>query len=1096
MGNYTQEFSRLNAAQRAAVEKIQGPLLVIAGPGTGKTQLLSVRVARILKDTDVAPANILCLTFTEAAARNMRERLTELIGEPAYHVGIYTFHSFGTEIIQRYPEYFMDQPLLTAVDELSAYELLSDIFQKLPHSNPLSQKLGEDFLHLGAVNTAIGWLKKAAISPADLRKIAIDNKVFIDFAEALVKPVFAQSPSAKSLPEYTDLLQKITAFKDIESNSLAQLFHKELEQAISETDPSGRYAKPITAWRKKWLVQNQLKIWILQDRRKSKFMTALATVYEQYQAALQSRGWYTYDDMILRTIQALQDHEELRLTLQEQYQYIMADEYQDTNGSQNLLLELLADNPVNENKPNLMVVGDDDQAIYRFQGAEMSVMLGFMNRWSDVERIVLTENYRSGTELLNLNRGIITQGQDRLEDRVPNLSKELVSGHSTAPPARVVRTQTTSELDQYSYVAQEIANLIKNGAKPSSIAVLAPKHSYLKSLVPYLLDQEVPVSYERREHILEQPHIVELVTLARLVDAASKGDWAQVDVLMPLVLNAGYWELDPLEVWNVSIQAYHSKKLWLEIMLTHQNKTLQHFAQAIPVLAQAATSTSLENVLDYLLGNQAISLSDDTTWHIPYRTSYFNEDRLKTAPQEYFTLLGQLTSLRQKLREYHPGDAMTLSSFIEFISLYEDSKLPLLDTNPHASTTESVELMTAYKAKGLEWDTVFLLGVHDNVWGIKARSGHTSFGLPNNLAWIKPAQDSHDDHLRLFYVALTRAKHNLYLTSFAQTLSGKQTVAVGWLTAEGLALPDVSELPEQTTQELIRTQEIQWGITPDQKTSLHDNLRPFLDSYKLSATHVNTFLDLTKGGPKHFFYRHLLHFPEALAPSAVYGSAVHQTLHYLHSQLTRTGSLPPLAAAQKLLRADLQSSSLSQTGKDKLLVRGKEALAAFYPTCVLKFHPTDKSEYGFANEGVMLGEARLTGKVDAIRKLQDNKVSIIDYKTGKPLHDWKPKDEYPKVRAHLNQQQLTFYSLLLSGSANFSDHEVANTMLQFVEPDEDGNIVDLEYLVTPGDQERLMKLVAIIWQHIMDLNFPDTSKYPLDLKGVQQFEDDLLKGLI
>src|SRR5512146_2962246 len=148
MSTFEDEFKRLNKAQREAVEATEGPVLVIAGPGTGKTQLLSMRVANILKKNDVLPGNILCLTFTDNAARNMRERLSSIIGQPAYHVAIHTFHSFGTDVINHYPDYFTGRQLLQQIDELGQYELLKSIFEELPHGNPLSAKVGDDFIFL------------------------------------------------------------------------------------------------------------------------------------------------------------------------------------------------------------------------------------------------------------------------------------------------------------------------------------------------------------------------------------------------------------------------------------------------------------------------------------------------------------------------------------------------------------------------------------------------------------------------------------------------------------------------------------------------------------------------------------------------------------------------------------------------------------------------------------------------------------------------------------------------------------------------------------------------------------------------------------
>jgi DNA helicase-2/ATP-dependent DNA helicase PcrA len=1095
MKAFEEEFKRLNAAQAHAVQTIEGPVLVVAGPGTGKTQLLSMRVANILRQTDANPTNILCLTFTEAAARNMRERLSGMIGEAAYHVGIYTFHSFGSDTIQRYPEYFMEQPLVTPVDELGAYEVLQEIFRMLPHSNPLRQQLGEDYLHMHSVQAAISWLKQAGLEPGSLHEIVTGNKAFIAYAEPRIELVFAERPSPKLLPKYEQLLQELRAYKSPEADSsLADLFVAEFATAVEAVDPKGRYAKPITEWRNKWLVQNTFKTWVLSDRRRTKFLAALADVYQKYQAALADKGWYTFDDMILRVVRALEQHEELRLTLQEQYQYILVDEYQDTNGAQNKLLELLADSPVSEGRPNLMVVGDDDQAIYRFQGANMSIMLDFYNRWREVERVVLTENYRSGEQLLHLSRHVITQGEDRLENAMPELTKELTSGLSTQPKALIVRPQTTSELDQYAYVADTIHELLAAGKQPQDIAILAPKHSLLKNLVPYLLEKNIPISYERREHILEQPRIAELLDLAELVQTAAAGDWQTVDAQLPQVLSAEYWGISPTDIWQISVQAYQSRKLWLEILMQHPRKLLRNFASALTVLAKNAHRQPLDLLLDQLIGSQPIDLPDDGPWHIPYRAHYFGDTALESSPQEYFTLLGQLTSLRERLREYHPGEQLTLPDLMQFVNLYRRSNLTLLDTNPHTTSTEAVELMTAYKAKGLEWDTVFVLGCHNDIWGTKVRSSAYSFSLPGNLAWVKPARDSNDDRLRLFYVALTRAKSTLYLTCFKQTLRGKATEPVSWLATEHPSLPNVSEIDKPSTAELIHTQEIHWGITPEQQTTLRDSLRSFLETYSLSATHLGSFLDITKGGPKHFFYTHILHFPEALQPAAVFGSAIHQALHFMHTQLTQTGELPAVPQVQQVFDKQLRHAPLQPHDTERLLARGREALTLFHTARGHHLHPSDKSEYNFAGEGVRVGLARLSGKTDVLRTRNDGSLSIIDYKTGAAMHDWHAKTPYGQVRAHLYKHQLAFYYLLVTGSAHFKGKPVEHLALQFVEPDEDGHLPLLEYLPSGHELERMEQLITIIWQHIMDLNFPDTSHYPLDIKGIKQFEQDLLDG--
>jgi DNA helicase-2/ATP-dependent DNA helicase PcrA len=233
---------------------------------------------------------------------------------------------------------------------------------------------------------------------------------------------------------------------------------------------------------------------LLEARR----IEALADVLEQYQAKLAEKGLYDFDDMILRAIYVLAENDELRFTLHEQYQFLLLDEFQDTNAAQLKLVELLTNNPSQEGKPNVLAVGDDDQAIYAFQGAEASNMLDFYHMYKDVRVISLSDNYRSQTEILETAARVAGQIESRLHSQFQGVTKTLRSQNMNVPSPMITRRSYRSAVAERTAVAEQIAGLVASGTPAAQIAVLAPKHKYLEPLVPYLQNRDLAVSYEKR----------------------------------------------------------------------------------------------------------------------------------------------------------------------------------------------------------------------------------------------------------------------------------------------------------------------------------------------------------------------------------------------------------------------------------------------------------------------------------------------------------------------------------------------------------------------------------------------------------------------
>ena len=1100
--DFQTRYAKLNTNQRQAVDYIHGSLLVIAGPGTGKTELLSMRTAQILCQTDTLPDSILCLTFTESGAANMRQRLRQIIGEDAYKIAIHTFHSFGTEIINQHRQYFFRGADSQPADELTQHQIVTGILEGLDWRNPLSVKNNGEFVYTSELIRVISEFKQSGLTPAELRAITADNQRIISDITPDIQQVFASKISKKTIELFAPLAEKIAGrvgeggitepSEDTASSAphhaalpssitpYAQVLALSIAHAAQEAIDANS-TKPLTAWKNKWCEKNAAGEFVLKDFAASEKLSAAIDVYEAYGNVLTERSLFDYDDMILSVIQACEAHPELRANLQEQYQFIMVDEFQDTNLAQ---LRLLFDLTGDEDNPNIMAVGDDDQAIFSFQGADVGNIQRFRHHYHDPKIIVLTDNYRSAADILTAARGVITQGADRLENTIDGLSKQLTA-HAPGNGARVEVREFTSVSEERAGVAQQIAELIKRGENPAHITVIARHHKELIELLPYLYRQNLMVNYERHDDILEQDIIQALDKLARVVMAIHQNNLDTANSLLPEVVTHPAFGFSALDIWRLSLHAYKNRQLWMESMLA--NSTFQPFGEWLLERAKDVPNLPLEEQLDKLLG-----LEDPTS----LAAHYFSPEALAQNPDAYLTTLESLRTLRQKLRDRTIDETPTLADFLEFIDLHRSTKTRLTHIRPQASALGgAINLMTAHKSKGLEFPHVFVIGAIDNAWGEKVRSRSRLIRYPANLQ-LQPAGASYDERLRLFFVAMTRAKTTLTMTYSQTNDAGSDTMIASFLTDHTPTIIPAADTPAAQ----ITVAQTDWNtrLSAPITAELKDVLAPTLETYKLSITHLNNFLDVSRGGPQNFLLNNLLRFPSAKSPAASYGTAIHASLQQLHNLLRTDHCLPPAEHILQHFRTSLEAQHLPPDDFALYLDKGTAALTAFLDAKSSDFRDTELAELDFAHQGVVVGGARLTGKLDVADIDKHNKtIFVTDYKTGKPSHSWKGTSDYEKIKLHKYRQQLMFYQLLVESSRDYSNFTFTGARLQFVEPDmKTGDILSLEDTFSEEELAEFARLIGIVWRKITALELPDISGYSADYKGMVQFEEDLLTEVV
>ncbi|HVG41469.1 MAG TPA: ATP-dependent helicase, partial [Chitinophagaceae bacterium] len=411
---FSEEYNRLNDGQKKAVDQVEGPVMVIAGPGTGKTQILSARIGKILlSDAQVEPQNILCLTYTDAGVVAMRRRLLQFIGPDAYRVNIYTFHAFCNDVIQDNLSLF-EKTALDPISDLERIELLKELIDGFGKDHPLKRYRGDVYFEIANLQNLFSLMKREGWTG--------------DYICQKVEEYLADLPNRD---EY--ICKRAT---------------KEFKKGDIRIDK------------------------IAEQKEKMEKLQAACSEFKKFQQLMRSRNRYDFDDMINWVIEAFDQNESLLLQYQEQFQYVLVDEYQDTSGSQNKIVRLLIDF---WEKPNVFVVGDDDQSIYRFQGANIENMLAFADGYKkDLLTVVLTNNYRSTQPILNVSKTLIDKNNERLVAKLEDLSKDLLSSHDGVkhlthlPQVKEYVTQR----DEMIGIVTEVEKLITEGVAGNSIGII------------------------------------------------------------------------------------------------------------------------------------------------------------------------------------------------------------------------------------------------------------------------------------------------------------------------------------------------------------------------------------------------------------------------------------------------------------------------------------------------------------------------------------------------------------------------------------------------------------------------------------------------
>ncbi|TAK57087.1 ATP-dependent helicase, partial [Patescibacteria group bacterium] len=751
---FDKAYKKLNKKQKLAVDTIEGPVMVIAGPGTGKTTILTLRIANILRMTDTPPSGILAITFTDAGVKAMRMKLREIIGSRADEVRLHTFHGFAASVLAEFSDHVPHLSRSRQITDIEAEDIVRTILK-----NPQFKKLrpgGEPDYYVRYILGAISESKREAWMPEMVRKHA------------------------------TSEIERI----------------KNDEESVSTRGAT----------------KGQLKAEAKNQIEKCEKTILFSEVCAEYEKQKKEQKKIDFDDLIFELGQALRTDELLLRLLQEKFLYIMVDEHQDTNDAQNLLIQTIA---TFFDEPNLFIVGDEKQAIYRFQGASVANFLKFETIWKSMQVISLEDNYRSHQHILDAGFSLIENNYEGEEHQKLRVKLKAGNGDS-ARPIELVSAGNTASADKVLInrlkarvgIGQTTAVIVRRNRDLERVATLCEAHG-------------IPAVSERGVNIFEHPIGALFFELLAFLSDPSNTE------ALAVTFAGGLWDT-PLSLSSKYIRLIRSG-------------SLDEVFKAVPTIEKLVSEMSEKGALSYLI------FVAEKSGLLPLAL------KSPLSAEVWRGIIALSTELSSRGNADDPR--ALINALLAYKVAAESRSVKVLSGSPDSD----IRIMTAHGSKGLEYDEVIIPFATEEAWLPRPKS--SPFVLPRQ----KESGDEVLDGRRLFYVALTRARKHVTIITPLEDSTGRMFTPLRFFSEISEGVISRVDVPSASDDARVLA-----NIRGEDKRgeALVTYAQSILLEKGLSVTALNHFLTC----PQEFLYKSILKVPEAPSASSEKGNAMHEAI--------------------------------------------------------------------------------------------------------------------------------------------------------------------------------------------------------------------------